>query len=89
MLYSTGEVIKLFEVYKELMFMAFTGAYEGKVIKYNPIFRTIVWHDNNIDEAVMIDEDFLKTKWKMVSASYAKLVKHPYVKLFEECMATN
>jgi hypothetical protein len=89
MLYSTGEVIKLFEIYKELMFMAFTGVYEGQTIKYNPNFRTIVWHTENVDEAVMMDEDFLKTKWKMICPSYAKLVKYPYVKLFEKCMATN
>ena len=89
MLYSTGEVIKFFESYREIMFVAFTGAYEGQVIKYNPNFKMIVWHTDNVDEAVVMDEQFLDTKWKMVSASYAKLKKNPFVKIFQECFALN
>lgn len=89
MLYSTGEIVKLYEIYKELMFVAFNGKYEGLTIKYNPVFKTIVWHSNNVDEAVMFDDDVPKTKWKMVVPDRVKLTKHPFVRLFEECFALN
>jgi hypothetical protein len=89
MLYSTGEVIKLFEAYKELMFMAFIGTYEGETIRYNPNFQMIVWYKNDIDEAIELNEDFLKTKWKMIAPARIPIAKYPYIKLFEECFALN
>jgi hypothetical protein len=87
MIYSTGEVIKLFETYKELIFVAFSGIFEGQTIKYNPNFRIIVWHKNDMDEAIELSKDFLDTKWKLISTSTAKLVKYPFTKIFKECLS--
>jgi hypothetical protein len=72
---------------KNLLFQAQTGKYEGNVIRFNKMFQTVVWHTGDVDEAVMIDLDFLSTRWKILSIVNAQLIRKPIKKFFETCFA--
>lgn len=87
MLYTTDQVIKLIKDDKSLIFQAYTGTYEGNAIKFNPILKMIVWHNNDTDEIIMMDEDFINTKWKLMSAVHAELIRKPLFRKIQECLA--
>ncbi len=87
MLYTTDQIIILFKNDKSLIFQAYTGAYEGEIIRFNNL-NSLVWDMGEIDEGlVMLNEDFINTKWKMISPAYVELKRRPLINVMQECLA--
>jgi hypothetical protein len=66
--YTTGEMIDLISKDKELSFEAVNGMYDGCIVEFHNAMQWLMWNYGNNDyELIRIDNDFIDTKWKILS----------------------
>jgi hypothetical protein len=80
--YTTGEMIDLISRDKKLSFEAVSGMYDGSIVKFHDAMQWLMWKlDDNDYDLIRIDNDFIHTKWKVLSKVYAFQVNIPLMNI--------
>jgi len=66
-IYTTGEMIDLISKDKELIFEAVSGMYDGGIIAFHEDQQMLMWKDYDTYLQVTLNNEFLKTKWRLLS----------------------
>lgn len=77
--YSTSEMINLIQKDKDLIFEAVSGMYDGSIIAFHENQQMLMWKDYNTYLQVTLNDEFLKTKWKLLSTVYVVKVDMPFM----------
>jgi hypothetical protein len=77
--YTTGEMIDLISKDNELIFEAVSGMYDGNIVAFHEGMGWLMWKGNNTYdyEPINLSDDFMNTKWKLLSRMYVLRVECP------------
>lgn len=79
--YTTGQMIDLVFRDKELIFEAISGQYDGQITFYHDDIEWLMWKNNRTYEPIILNNEFMKTKWKLLGHMYAVLIDMPLVNI--------